>query len=235
MKIVKFCLMTGLAFGLPFAATAQQNVAKATAVPKVTASDIHYCEALSHAYSGMYPATEAMNVADTLALSGCENDTQTSIATLEKMLKDQKIELPPAASAGIRGTRRGQARRPRRAARYQAGARPAQRDALSRRTDRDVMRGLFSLKKIGNNGNKSVSHSGSSFVFSVPDEPAAPAAALHDAAVILQCQLPAPTSCGGNASLHIEAVIDCAWSLPRKDPRSPHCTLPACVPYGSCR
>lgn len=95
MKIVKFCLMTGLAFGLPFAATAQQNVAKATAVPKVTASDIHYCEALSHAYSGMYPATEAMNVADTLALSGCENDTQTSIATLEKMLKDQKIELPP--------------------------------------------------------------------------------------------------------------------------------------------
>ena len=28
MKIVKFCLMTGLAFGLPFAAAAQQNVAE---------------------------------------------------------------------------------------------------------------------------------------------------------------------------------------------------------------
>jgi hypothetical protein len=44
---LKFCLMTSLAFGLPYAAAAQQNVAKATP------SDIQYCDALSHAYSYM--------------------------------------------------------------------------------------------------------------------------------------------------------------------------------------
>ena len=90
MKIVKFWLLTGLAFGLSFAAAdAQQNVAKATR------SDIQYCHALSHAYSGMYPVNEAMPVADAMALGGCDTDTQKTIATLERMLKDQKIELPP--------------------------------------------------------------------------------------------------------------------------------------------
>jgi hypothetical protein len=105
MKIVKFCLMTGLTFGLPFAADAQQNVAKATP------SAVHYCYALSHAYSGMYPANEGMNVGDTIALGalgGCDTDTQKTIATLERMLKDQKIELPPRgiarAPAAIDGT-----------------------------------------------------------------------------------------------------------------------------------
>ncbi len=42
MKIVKFCVMTGLAFGLPFAVAAQQNVAKGTP------SDIEYCNALGN-------------------------------------------------------------------------------------------------------------------------------------------------------------------------------------------
>jgi hypothetical protein len=41
--------------------------------------------------------------------------------------------------------------------------------------------GLFSLKKIGCDGSEPVSYSGSSFVSSDPDEPAAPAAAPHDA------------------------------------------------------
>jgi hypothetical protein len=93
MRIVKLCLMTGLAFGLPCAAGAQQYVAKATR------SDIHYCHALSLAYSGMYPANEGMNVADSIALGGCDTDTQKTIATLERMLKDQKIELPPRGVA----------------------------------------------------------------------------------------------------------------------------------------
>jgi hypothetical protein len=89
MKIVKFCLMTGLSFGLPFAAATQQDVAKGTP------SDIEYCNALGKAYSSMWSANEAMPVGAAAAISRCNTDTQTTIATLEKMLKDQKIELPP--------------------------------------------------------------------------------------------------------------------------------------------
>ena len=86
MNIVKFCLMTSLAFGLPFAATAQQDVAKAAP------SDIQYCHALSHAYSYMWSNNEGMPVAEAFVLGQCEGDTQKTIATLEKMMKDQKIE-----------------------------------------------------------------------------------------------------------------------------------------------
>jgi|SRR5882672_7652107 hypothetical protein len=89
MKIVKFCVMTGLAFGLPFAVAAQQNVAKGTP------SDIEYCNALGKAYSSMWSANEAMPVAAATAISRCNTDTQTTIATLEGRLRDQKIELPP--------------------------------------------------------------------------------------------------------------------------------------------
>jgi len=89
MKIVKFCLMTSLAFGLPFAATAQQDVAKAAP------SDIQYCHALSHAYSYMWSTNEGMPVAEAFVLGQCEGDTQKTIATLEKKMKAQKIELPP--------------------------------------------------------------------------------------------------------------------------------------------
>jgi hypothetical protein len=49
LKIVKFCLMTGLAFGLPFAAAAQQNVAKES-LP-----DIKYYNALARSYSSLFP------------------------------------------------------------------------------------------------------------------------------------------------------------------------------------
>jgi len=111
MKIVKFCLMTSLAFGLPFAAAAQQNVAKGTPadnVAKATPADIHYCNALAKAYSGMWPDNEGMNVAASVTLGQCGTDTQKTIATLEKRMKDQKIELPPRgiarAPASIDGT-----------------------------------------------------------------------------------------------------------------------------------
>ena len=102
MKIVKFFLMTSLAFGLPFAAAAQQNVAKATP------SDIEYCHTLSRTYSSMWSTNEGMPVGSAFALGQCDTDTQKTIATLEKMLKDQKIELPPRgiarAPASIDGT-----------------------------------------------------------------------------------------------------------------------------------
>ncbi|SRR5260370_27736052 len=89
MRIVKICLMTGLAFGLPFAAAAQKNVAKGTP------SDIKYCNALARAYSSLYPVNEGMPVADATTLSRCDSDPQATIAALERKLKDKKIDLPP--------------------------------------------------------------------------------------------------------------------------------------------
>ncbi|HEV7543618.1 MAG TPA: hypothetical protein VGO42_03645 [Reyranella sp.] len=89
MKIMKFCVMTSFAFGLLFAAAAQQNVAKAAP------SDIEYCHTLSRAYSYMWSTNEGMPVAEAFALGQCDTDTQKTIATLEKRMKDQKIELPP--------------------------------------------------------------------------------------------------------------------------------------------
>ena len=89
MKIMNFCLIAGLAFGLPLAAAAQQNVAKGTL------SDIKYCDALAKAYSSMWPAQEGMPAANAVTLSQCNTDPQTTIATLERQMKDQKFELPP--------------------------------------------------------------------------------------------------------------------------------------------
>ena len=89
MKIVKLYLVTGLAFGLPFAAGAQQNVARA--IP----SDIKYCNALARSYSSLYPVQEGMTASDAATLSRCDSDPQATIAALEKKLKDKKIDLPP--------------------------------------------------------------------------------------------------------------------------------------------
>jgi hypothetical protein len=88
MKSVRFGLMTVLAFGLPFAATAQQSVAKGTP------SDIKYCDALAKSYSSLFPAQEGMAVSDVVLLSRCDTDTQATIAALEHKLKDKKIDLP---------------------------------------------------------------------------------------------------------------------------------------------
>jgi hypothetical protein len=89
MKIVKLCLMTGLAFGLAFAAGAQQNVARGTP------SDIKYCNALAKSYSSLYPVNEGMPASDAATLSRCVSDPQATIAALERKLKDKKMELPP--------------------------------------------------------------------------------------------------------------------------------------------
>ena len=88
MRMVKFCLMTGLAFGLPFDAAAQ-NVAKGSL------SDIKYCNALARSYSSLYPVQEGMTASDAATLSRCDSDPQATIAALEKKLKDKKIDLPP--------------------------------------------------------------------------------------------------------------------------------------------
>jgi hypothetical protein len=88
MKIAKFCLMAGLAVGLPFAATAQ-NVARGAP------SDVKYCNALAKSYSSMFPVQEGMPVADVVTLSRCDTDTQATITALESRLKDKKIALPP--------------------------------------------------------------------------------------------------------------------------------------------
>jgi len=88
MKIVNLCLMTGLVFVLPLAASAQQNVARATP------ADIKYCNALAKSYSSLFPVQEGMAVADVVTLSRCDSDTQPTIAALEKKLADKKIALP---------------------------------------------------------------------------------------------------------------------------------------------
>jgi hypothetical protein len=89
MSIVKFCAVTSLAVGLPLAAIAQQNGGAASP------SDIRYCHTLSHAYSYMWPNTEGMPVGEAFSLGQCDTDTLRTIASLEKKMKDLKIELPP--------------------------------------------------------------------------------------------------------------------------------------------
>jgi hypothetical protein len=89
MKIIIFCLIAGVALDLPLAAAAQHDAAKASP------SDIQYCHALSHAYSYMWSNNEGMPVGEAFTLGQCDTDTQKTIATLEKRMKDQKIELPP--------------------------------------------------------------------------------------------------------------------------------------------
>jgi hypothetical protein len=88
MKSVRFGLMTVLAFGLPFAATAQQSVAKGTP------SDAKYCAALAKSYTSMFPAQEGMAASDVVLLSHCDTDPQATIVALEHKLKDKKIDLP---------------------------------------------------------------------------------------------------------------------------------------------
>lgn len=88
MMLVRFGLMTALAFGLPVAATAQQSIAKGSP------ADVKYCNALAKSYSSMFPAQEGMAAADVVLLSRCDSDTQATIVTLEHKLKDKKIDLP---------------------------------------------------------------------------------------------------------------------------------------------
>jgi hypothetical protein len=101
MKIVNYCLIAGLTFGLPLAAAAQQNAATANA------SDVKYCQTLAQAYGSMLPAQEAPVAGNTVSLGRCDTDTQATIATLETKMKAQKFDLPPrqgvARSTGSTG------------------------------------------------------------------------------------------------------------------------------------
>jgi hypothetical protein len=101
MKIVNYCLIAGLTFGLPLAAAAQQNAAAGSA------ADVKYCETLAQSYSSLLPSQEAPVAANTVSLTRCSTDTQATIATLESKMKAQKFDLPPrqgvAGSAGSTG------------------------------------------------------------------------------------------------------------------------------------
>ena len=88
MKIVSFCLATGLACGVALSASAQQNGSTETA------GDIRYCNALARSYQSMHPAQEGMPASDVVTLSKCDTDPRPTIALLEKKLTDKKIDLP---------------------------------------------------------------------------------------------------------------------------------------------
>jgi glutathione peroxidase-family protein len=83
MKFVQTCLVTGLVIGIPCAGFAQQS--------KGSPSDIKYCDALSKAYSSLFPAMEAMPASDAVTMNRCDTDTRVSIATLEEKLRGKKI------------------------------------------------------------------------------------------------------------------------------------------------
>ena len=87
MKFMQACLVTGLVIGIPCVGFAQQS--------KGSPSDVKYCDALSKAYSSLFPVMEAMPVSDAVAMSRCDTDTRVSIATLEGKLKGKKIEPLP--------------------------------------------------------------------------------------------------------------------------------------------
>jgi len=89
MRVLNYCLIAGLTFGLPLAATAQQPAGKGSA------SDVKYCQTLAQSYGSMLPAQEAPMAGNTVPLSRCETDTQGTIAMLETKMKAQKFDLPP--------------------------------------------------------------------------------------------------------------------------------------------
>jgi hypothetical protein len=87
MKIVGFCLMAGVALGLPFAASAQQGGGGSP-------GDIKYCNALAKSYQSMWALQEGMPVSDVVTLSRCDTEARATIPVLEKKLADKKIDLP---------------------------------------------------------------------------------------------------------------------------------------------
>jgi hypothetical protein len=102
MKFVQACLVTGLLIGIPCVGFAQQS--------NGSPPDIKYCDALSKAYSSLFPVMEGMPASDAVTMNRCNTDTRASIAALEKKLKDKKIEPPPhesvAQQAGSTGNPR---------------------------------------------------------------------------------------------------------------------------------
>jgi hypothetical protein len=76
-KILVACLV----LGLPLTAAAQSN-------------DVAYCRALSHAYRSTAPKTQTPSVEIPVAIAKCHAGDTSGIATLEKALRDAKVELP---------------------------------------------------------------------------------------------------------------------------------------------
>lgn len=89
MKIVVFCVTTGLAFSLPFAAFAQQTAATGTA------ADTQYCRSLGRTFNSLFPKNGIPAVGDDATIEQCNSNPRAAIPVLEKKLTDWKIELPP--------------------------------------------------------------------------------------------------------------------------------------------
>src|SRR5476649_2834148 len=87
MKIVDLCLMTGLAFGLPFAASAQQSGAGRP-------EDVRYCNSLASSYQSLVPTQEVGLASDAVASTRCAAEPKATIAFYEKKFAEKKIDLP---------------------------------------------------------------------------------------------------------------------------------------------
>lgn len=89
MKMLSFCLATGLALALASPASAQNK-------------DVAYCHALagkyqeylSHGSGGRHGGANDQNVAVRMAADKCMKGDTSGIPVLEHALKDAKIELP---------------------------------------------------------------------------------------------------------------------------------------------
>ncbi len=57
-------------------------------------SDTEYCNALSATYRSQVPSTATPNDTVPVAMSQCASNPKSSIPTLEKALKDNKVSLP---------------------------------------------------------------------------------------------------------------------------------------------
>jgi hypothetical protein len=78
---MKCCLIAGLGFGFPLASA--------------YADDASYCEALSASYRTLAGGTQ-VDASAAEAMSQCKaGNTAAGIPTLEKILKENKVTLPP--------------------------------------------------------------------------------------------------------------------------------------------
>lgn len=81
MKTMKCCLIAGLAFGFPLASA--------------YADDASYCEALSSSYRTLAGGAQ-VDASAAEAMAQCKSgNTAAGIPTLEKILKENKVTLPP--------------------------------------------------------------------------------------------------------------------------------------------
>jgi hypothetical protein len=87
MKPTVPCLVIAVTLGVAHAAVAQQAIAG-------DAPDMQYCRTLARTYQSLHPVQQGMRVSDAVMLDGCERDTKATIATLERRMAEQKIDLP---------------------------------------------------------------------------------------------------------------------------------------------